>query len=183
MLEGDNVQTINGSIAVPLNPTSLKALLSSDDTVLDKLNRLAQETYVDGLDGSSSDQARDIVAQVRKQTIKLASLFTAIVRHRLDRTYLVSIAGAGVGAEDQQANSPYSPEQEQHISVVKSDLASLDAEVPAVAKMSAEAEFLKPVVDGMGARKEMLEVVVAGRGGYVLPLVDVHINDELNGVS
>ena len=181
MLEGDKVQTVNGSTAVPLTPSSMKALLSSDDTVLDKLNRLAQETYVDGLDDSSSDQARDIVAQVRKQTIKLASLFTAIVRHKLDRTYLVSIAGAG--AEDRQANSPCSPEQEQHISVVKSDLASLDAEVPAVAKMSAEAEFLKPVVDGMGARKEMLEVVVAGRGGYVLPLVDVHINDELNGVS
>lgn len=169
MQEGEQVQTVNVATAIPLLPNSMKALLSSDDTVLDKLNRLAQETHVGGLD-ASSDQARGIVTQVRKLTIKLASLFTAIVRHRLDRTYLVALAEAG--ADDQPTNGLYPPEPEPHISVVKSDLESLDAEVPAVAKMSAEAEFLKPVVDEMEAKKEMLEAVVTGRGGYVLLLLN-----------
>ena len=137
---------------------SMKNLLASDDKAIEKLERLAEETSMDGLD---TDKERDIVDKVRKMTVKLASLMTAVVRHRLDRTYFEALSGEQLPEEANQ------PEQDVYIAVLKADLESLDAEIPDVAKMSTEAEFLRPVVGEVQKRKEVLEEVVSGRGAYV----------------
>jgi len=141
---------------------SMKNLLASDDKAIEKLERLAEETSVEGLE---SDKGGDIVEKVRKMTIKLASLMTAVVRHRLDRTYFEALSGEQLPEKGSQ------PEQDAFITVLKGDLESLDAEIPDVAKMSAEAEFLRPVVGEVQKRKGMLEEVVSGRGIYVQPFV------------
>lgn len=142
---------------------SMKGLLASDDKVLEKLQRLAEETSVEGLDGSQNDKEGDIVEKVRKMTVKLASLMTAVVRLRLDRAYIETLAGG------QESDAPVEdiPDQDEYLAALKADIESLDAEIPAVAKMSAEAEFLRPVVGEVQKRKGLLEEVVSGRGGYV----------------
>ncbi|KAF8419576.1 hypothetical protein EV426DRAFT_274065 [Tirmania nivea] len=137
---------------------SMKNLLASDDKAIEKLERLAEETSVEGLD---ADKERDIVEKVQEMTVKLATLMTGVVRYRLDRTYFEALSGEQLLDEGNQ------PEQDAHMTVLKADLESLDAEVPDVAKMSAEAEFLMPVVGEVQKRKGMLEEVISGRGAYV----------------
>ena len=144
---------------------SMKNLLASDDKAIEKLERLAEETSVEGLE---TDKEGDIVGGVRKMTVKLASLMTDVVRHRLDRTYFEALSGEELAEEGNQA------EQGAYIAVLKADLESLDAEIPDVAEMSAEAEFLRPVVGEVQKRKGMLEEVVSGRGIYVSALLFPH---------
>jgi len=136
----------------------IKNLLASDDKAVEKLERLAEETSVEGLDTTKEG---DIVEKVRKMTVKLSSLMTTVVRHRLDRTYFEALSG------EQLPDGEKQPEQDEYIAVLKADLESLDAEIPDVAKMSAEAEFLRPVVGEVQKRKGMLEEVISGRGAYV----------------
>lgn len=141
---------------------SMKSLLASDDKALEKLGRLAEDTNVGELDGSG-DKDGNVVERVRKMTVKLANLMTAVVRNRLDRRYLEALTEDQIPVEGM-------PEQEEYIAALKADLESLDAEIPVVAKMSAEAEFLRPMVGEIQKRKGMVEQVVSGRGGYVKSL-------------
>ncbi|KAF8458438.1 hypothetical protein BGX38DRAFT_567898 [Terfezia claveryi] len=137
---------------------SMKSLLASDDKAIEKLERLAEETSMEELE---TNKEGDIVEKVRKMTVKLANLMTAIVMHRLDRTYFEAYSGEHLPEEGNL------PEQDAYIAVLKADLESLEAEIPDVAKMSAEAEFLRPVVGEVQKRKGMLEEVVSGRGTYI----------------
>ena len=169
---------------------SLSEVLAGDDKVLEKLERLAEETNAGDLEEGKEG---DVVERVRKMTLKyvysstrifhlcfhtcglmsgrlwtddrLGSLMTQAVRHRLDRIYLETLAA------EQPSHAgkviPDIAQQEEYIKTLKADLESLDAEIPTVAKMSAEAEFLKPVVGEVQKRKGMLEEVIGGRGGYV----------------
>lgn len=137
---------------------SMKNLLASDDKAIEKLERLAEETSVEGLD---TDKERNIVEKVQKMTAKLASLMTAAVRHRLDRTYFEALSGEQLPEERNQ------PEQDAYIAELKAGLEIIYAEIPDVAEMSAEAEFLRPVVGEVQKKKGMLEEVVSGRGAYV----------------
>ncbi|KAI5811223.1 hypothetical protein DFH27DRAFT_532237 [Peziza echinospora] len=137
---------------------SLQEMLASDDKILKKLERLAEETDVGDIDGSKEQK---VVDKVRLMTQKLSDLLTAVVRTRLDRVYSETLGCP------KEWTFVKSEEENQVIYNLQKDLEGLDLEIPAVSKMSTEGEFLRPVLGEVKKRKALLEDIVGGRGSYV----------------
>ena len=124
-------------------------MLESDDRVLARLERLAGGVIV----GDGGDDGKEVVervtALVKKQEpfsilphrefanafYRLSALSAIALKTRLDRIFL-EVAGSHNSAN----NDPEADE-------LQKDLESLYAEIPSVAEMAAEQEFLQPVLD------------------------------------
>ncbi|KAF8468975.1 hypothetical protein BDZ91DRAFT_781917 [Kalaharituber pfeilii] len=154
--KGQTAAAVGTGKLVDIN--AMKDLFANDDKVLAKLERLAEETPVGAMDDSSKE---DVIKRMRMMTARLAYLHITTIRTRLDRVFLETLNCPPALAP------PEDPSHSEYLQALKSDLESLDTEIPAVAKMSSEAEFLKPVVGEWERRKGVVGEVVRGRGGYI----------------
>ncbi|KAG0634060.1 hypothetical protein HOY80DRAFT_1025974 [Tuber brumale] len=106
-------------------------MLESDDRVLARLERLAGGVIV----GGDGDDGKEVVERVTALVKKLSILSATALKTRLDRIFL------------EVAGSHNSENSDPEVEELQKDLESLYAEIPSVAEMAAEQEFLQPVLD------------------------------------
>ncbi|RPA93143.1 hypothetical protein L873DRAFT_1855405 [Choiromyces venosus 120613-1] len=118
-----------------IDAEGVNKMLESDDRVLARLERLAGGVIV----GDDGDDGKEVVERVTALSTnafhRLSTLSATALKTRLDRIFL-EVAGS----HNAENNDPEAEE-------LQKDLESLYAEIPSVAEMAAEQEFLQPVLD------------------------------------
>ncbi|KAH0608398.1 uncharacterized protein H6S33_001532 [Morchella sextelata] len=135
----------------------VEKMLRSDDRVLGRLGRLADGVIVSGDEGA---EGNEVVERVTVLVKKLSMLSAASLKARLDRMFLEIVNPKN------NTNSADNPDADA-IAELKQDLESLYSEIPSVAQMAAEQEYLRPVIKEVeNGKKKASEGLQVG-GAYI----------------
>ncbi|RPB14029.1 hypothetical protein P167DRAFT_564213 [Morchella conica CCBAS932] len=134
----------------------VERMLQSDDRVLGRLGRLADGVIVSGDDEAGGNE---VVERVTVLVKKLSTLSAAALKARLDRMFLEIV--------NPKNNTTTNPADADAIAELKQDLGSLYSEIPSVAQMAAEQEYLRPVIKEVeNGKKKASEGLQVG-GAYI----------------
>ncbi|KAL7276570.1 hypothetical protein RUND412_000450 [Rhizina undulata] len=151
-------------------------LLESDDRVLGRLERLAGGIVVPSEENDAEE--REVIEKISTLVKKLSELSALSLRTRLDRLFLIHYPR--LPGNDDSTTEEVDPTVEE----LKRDLESLYTEIPSVAEMAAQDEFLRPVLEEIeknGARKESDRTW--GMGGEYIKNVLLHLNKRATSTT
>lgn len=142
----------------------VRSVLQSDDKLLASLEKLGRELHQqDPNETQTLERIREICMRLIKTTVE-------IIRTRLDRVYLTSLAAA--------ADQSTEPASREELKALQEEVESLYAEILPVAQMSVEQQHLEPAVTGIAARDGQSLQRTATAVAYVRGCMD-HVVDKL----
>ncbi|KAI5841022.1 hypothetical protein DFP73DRAFT_586474 [Morchella snyderi] len=142
----------------------VEKMLHSDDRVLGRLSRLADGVIVSGNEVAEDNE---VVERVTVLVEKLSMLSATSLKARLDRMFLEIVNPRNI------TNTANNPDTDA-VAELKQDLESLYSEIPSVAQMAAEQEYLRPVIREVeNGKKKASEGLQVG-GAYIRDVL-VHL--------